>query len=83
VIAIFVTKYVTTYLTGDDTCMLRIFFIFNTFLKLFLNLTLFNFFSSLTLLDAPIRMARRIHAAAPCMGHGRGDDVATTRATER
>ena len=40
-------------------------FLFLTFFKLFLNLTLFNFFSlNLTFLVAPIRMARRIQAAA-------------------
>ena len=41
---------------------------FNTFFKLILNLTLFNFFSpKLTLLTAPIAMARRNACAAPCM----------------
>ena len=59
----------------------RIFFIFNIFLKLFSNMTLF--FSKLTLLVAPIHMARRNHVAAPCMGRGRIDDVAATRTTER
>jgi len=41
------------------------------------------FFSKLTLLAAPIRMARQNHVATLCMGRGRSDDVATTRAVER
>ena len=41
---------------------------FNTFFKLFFKYDTVYFFPKLTLLAASIRMARRNHVAAPCMG---------------
>ena len=52
---------------------LRLFF-FNTFCTLILNLTLFYFFSKLTLLAASIAIAWRNACAAPCMVARREDD---------
>ena len=60
-------------------CVLGIFFIFNTFCKLILNLMLFIFFLKLILLAAPIVMTRRNACAAPCMVARQGADVAMTR----
>ena len=59
-----------------------IFFNFNTFLKLILNLTL-SIFLKLTLLAAPIAMARPNVRAAPCMVARQRADVATTRIADR
>ena len=59
---------------------LRIFFIFNTFCKLILNLILF--FLKLTLLAAPIAMARRNACAAPCMVAWQEGDVVKTGAAD-
>ena len=61
-----------------DACVVlvstyTIFFLFLTlFFKLFLKLTLFIFFSKLTLLDAPVCTAQLIHSTAPCMAAQQG-----------
>ena len=59
-----------------------LFFNFNIFCKLILNLTPF-FFSKLTLLAAPIAMAWRNACAAPCMVVRQEADVAKTGAADR
>jgi len=56
-------------------------FLFLTFFKTIFKSNIVYFFSNLTLLATPIRMARRIQAATS--GARQGDDVAVTRAAER